>query len=122
MAEIIPARVIYTEHELRSILTTALEGGIGYWSEADKIVRDDDLSVISVNLHGTEETAEDFYPRHVKATMLQQAIDHIVADRENVNLRSDIVRAICSGDPGNIDADGADAIVQFLLFGELVYG
>lgn len=122
MAKIIPARVLYTERELRDILTTALEGGIGYWSTADKIVRDDFGRIISVNLHGSEDTEGDFFPSHVKATMLQQAIDHIVSAHETVNIRADLLKQIMSGDTGSIDTAGADVIVQFLMFGELVYG
>jgi hypothetical protein len=40
----------------------------------------------------------------------------------NETIRGYIVRAVLDGDPGCIDADAADAIVQVALHGELVYG
>lgn len=35
---------------------------------------------------------------------------------------SSILSAICENDAGNIDADGADVIVQAAVFNEIVYG
>lgn len=120
MATIIPARVIYTDEELSDILCTAVEGGIGYWSRVSAVNGGE--RYISVDLEPNEDTDLDFGTTTINLKRLQQAIDHIVAARETVNLRSDIVKSIVSGDPGDIDADGADAIVQFAMFGELVYG
>lgn len=42
------------EQSAAGVLTTALEGGIGYWSVASEIVRDDDLNVLSVKLEDGE--------------------------------------------------------------------
>lgn len=42
------------EQFLGDVLTTALEGGIGYWSLAADIVRDEDLTVRSVKLFVSE--------------------------------------------------------------------
>lgn len=122
MATIIPARVIYTEQELSDILTTAIEGGIGYWSEVYDLKRSDKMTVTSVTIKPNEESEGDFGYMVITSSRLQQAIDHIVSSRDTVNLRADIVRSICSGYAGEIDAEGADCIMQFAMFGELKYG
>ncbi|OPZ63957.1 MAG: hypothetical protein BWY85_01427 [Firmicutes bacterium ADurb.Bin506] len=122
MAQIIPARVIYDSEELTDILTTAVEGGIGYWSVITDYTRAEDLGWTSVCLTPDEEGKGDFLPKWVLLDDIQQAIDKIVSERETINVRKDIVEAVCSGDPGNIDSEGADVIVQLAMFGKLVYG
>lgn len=122
MAQIIPARVIYDSEELVDILTMAVEGGIGYWSVIHDYSRAEDLGWTSVLLHPTEEGRGDFLPKWVLLDDIQQAIDKIVSERETVNVRKQIVEDICSGDLGRFDSDTADVIVQFAMFGKLVYG
>jgi hypothetical protein len=121
MAEIIPARIIYDSEELVDILTTAVEGGIGYWSTIADYTRAEDLGWTSVLLEPNDECKDDFLPRWILIGDVQDAIDKIVRDRDTINIRKDIVQAVCSGDAGNIDSEGADVIVQIAMFGELKY-
>lgn len=113
--------VEYDEVELREILTTALEGGIGYWSVASEIERDEQLNVISVKLEPTEDPDIIFNADTIHAPRLQSAINRITTG-DYANLRSDIIAAVRSGDTGEIDADVADCIVQLAMFGSVMYG
>lgn len=111
------------------VLTTALEGGIGYWSQASEIQRDADLRVLSVKLQ-PECDPDDFEPRTVTPADVDRGIGLILAG--TVKVRGDIlesvradVRELIEGEEipgGNIDADGADVIVQAAMFGEIVFG
>lgn len=69
------------ERHAADVLTSALEGGIGYWSEASNIARDDDGRVLAVVLHDAnrsfaeqEKFAEDFPPTSVTAVLVLKAI------------------------------------------------
>lgn len=107
----------------QSILTTAVEGGIGYWSTIIDAKRTEDLDWIEVTLEGTCETKEDFDTIIVKATQLEKVSRKL---SKGGFIRSDLTEQIKDAlkhrDPGYIDADAADCIVQHAAFGELVYG
>lgn len=105
---------------ISDIICTAFEGGINYWcNTADPTVVD--KQYVSAVLYD----AEDENKAHtLTSEAMVEAIKGIMEG--TYQCRSDIREAITKGiidlDGGYIDADGADVIVQFAVFKELVYG
>ena len=95
------------------ILSTALEGGIGYWAQATSIERDANGHYIRATLAPVHPG--DFEPVTVTAHGLKAAA--IRACR--MYPHSAAAAAIQADD---IDADAADMIVQVQALGEVVYG
>jgi hypothetical protein len=128
---------IAREDFLSDVITTAIEGGIGYWSQCsqyqwvDSTVGDGKLRV-SVGQRrpdeGTRATIEDIEDDqreyHITPSVIHNGIGEI--EREihlaRDDLREMILAASRENDAGMIDADCADVIVQAGLFGEVRYG
>lgn len=117
------------------VLTTALEGGIGYWSEASRIIRRpasddgspgfDGFEVVAVCLDEmpTEGTKRVELPDVVRGLELVATGRAKAAHRHVVTagaLLADVKRGRES--ETDYDADDADVIVQAAVFGVLVYG
>ena len=114
-----------SDKEIVNIYTTALEGGIGYWAVCDEyrwqyLYEDYDNDIVKplnpdqvlVVLSDTEETDfkdEELTPAKIRAgtKLLIEKFPHLYQILDN---------------EFHVDADGADAIVQLGLFGEVVYG
>ena len=114
-----------SDKEIVNIYTTALEGGIGYWAVCDEyrwqylyedydndIVKPLDPDQVLVVLSDTEETDfkdEELTPAKIRTgtKLLIEKFPHLYQILDN---------------EFHVDADGADAIVQLGLFGEVVYG
>lgn len=80
-------------------------------------------TIRSMAIHGPSfQQDPDF--RAVENLYLHEALTSILAGdvRMNERVKGYIVSAVLDRDPGMIDADAADAIVQVALHGELVYG
>jgi hypothetical protein len=125
---------------LNDIITTALEGGIGYWSQASQYQWIDDYDgrvhvVVGDEIPGGNATAivhrlnDDESDYVEEGLLIDQACvrrglrrildgDAPVGERYREGIR-DANRA---NDASLIDADDADVIVQAGLFGEVVYG
>jgi hypothetical protein len=122
------------EQALNDLFTTALEGGIGYWS-ACSVYR------WSIDVDGRQEQARDFVAvvtdiededapefvidRDVMRRGAQRLYRHLIGLGDEANryhLRA--MRDFNSGkwDEFDYDAETADMIVQFGLFDELIYG
>lgn len=118
------------------VLTTALEGGIGYWSAASKIERDDDLRVHSVELsdaNANELVEPDFDPTVVTSEKVATTIRELSTATSKPAYMSErtfkIARGLAhaSGEYAedilcDIDADDADQIVQMAVLGRIVFG
>ncbi len=107
------------------ILTAAVEGGIGYWSEVVDAKRDKDLGWKRVTLAPSldlivNEEVGDEWPADRKVVVTAgdctAAAKRIVKEK----LANDRIIGYITGD--DIDADAADCIVQVAVFGEIVYG
>ena len=115
----------YTDEDLMDIVVTALEGGIGYWACLDNTGKDfedqpDDMPVSEwcwellkqgKQLHfyddsGEEEEAEYFLDMASLYTGIGKAIANKCWD----------------GDMDMLDADVADAIIQYAIFDDVIYG
>lgn len=123
--------------EAGDILTTAFEGGIGYWAMADEIERDSNLTVLSLKLYDTEHVNRDLTfngePNFPPTVVTVQAIKETwtkIADAVsagNPPFCSDYLEQMHEntlepGDAGCVDAGVADCIVQIAALGEVVYG
>lgn len=108
-----------TDREVVEIFTTAMEGGIGYWSIADEyrwkylyedwendIVKPLDDDQVLVVLSDTE--GDDFKDVELTPAKIRAGVKWVLNNRPHYNIQ-------------DIDADVADAIVQAGLFGEVVY-
>jgi hypothetical protein len=127
----ITREVDVSDQECWDVLTTALEGGIGYWSVADCIVRAEDLTITRCNLAESEEF-NDSPSSTTWHTMLAtdvrrgiEAIGRLIGEGE-IHRLSEIGKGfeMCLGDEDGFsaaDATLADAIVQAALFNEIRY-
>ena len=126
---------MYTEERkklLHGIFTTALEGGIGYWSECEKYHWSKDKDGETDDLDGffaviTPEEEEKSLRIDIdvieKGLTLLADPTKIEALRVNKSIFKICAVANATGeDEGDIDAEVADCIVQVGLFGEVIYG
>ena len=128
------------DHEIKDIVITALEGGIGYWgcllnegedfdefykgtyfdefSEEPKITTTSEfvayllLSGKSVFLYDTELDFNEAEKWELNLTKILNGIKLYLINNKQINLPL----------TDNIDANMADSIIQYALFDELVYG
>lgn len=121
--------VNFTEQDIQDIITTALEGGIGYWACLDDIGASGDAPIseqaADVLLTGGSLTFIDAEgdpddPATERWTLtLEKLLNGFKLYFEegcHVAVEDNFV------DTSYIDANDADCIVQFALFGEVVYG
>lgn len=113
-----------TASDIDDIMVTALEGGINYWCGEAEVVEEKRVSAWGheqiarggvLMLHDIED------PDEVWELTLEKFINGFALWVEN---GGDKYGAIEHGevDCCNIDADCADEIIQYALFGELVFG
>lgn len=131
-----------TDEQCRYVLTTALEGGIGYWSIARNLQRDGDHMIFQVDVAEQDDfdtLGEDDCTWHtLLVTDIRRGIETlgkmigsgIVHPESSIGqgyfaaVASAMQHDACGGD-GFAEADGllADAIVQCAMFGEEIrYG
>lgn len=112
---------------LADVLVSAIEGGIGYWSQT-LVYKWEDLQ--PVDFHATILVPDDADPDNdphqyvITPRKLLEGIQRVLAPGFQVNpqIRNAILQSVREDDAGNIDADAADVIVQAALFSEIVYG
>lgn len=128
-----------TERQMRDLIATGLEGGIGYWSHAQVIERGtpaDELDYVITRIF-VEDPTEDQIPEGAEVITLTHpylgdyemtevgllTIDTIKAGLTKAGeLGGSYMRLIEDVANENEDADTADQIIQLGLFGEVVYG
>lgn len=134
------ARTVEREEFLADIISTAIEGGIGYWAETrhyqwvnngvpqlvvikagyDPDLKFEDTRAVIVDFEGENPNTE----REITIDVIARGIAKIKDPKFRINktLRGTILAADVENDAGEIDVEGADVIVQAALFGEIVYG
>lgn len=122
------ADITYSRQDRGDILVTAFEGGSNYWTRVTQVSRTPDeagtdlypLTIVRIWFTEDDPAVADVeHCLSVEMDALDRAAERIV----NEGLAGDwIVRAIRSGDIGNIDADVADCIVQVATLGRITYG
>jgi hypothetical protein len=135
-----------TNAECGYIAITAMEGGIGYWSAADSYDyrrwSDSDGSPIEVDddfvfYHVWEHGLDGDYQRHgddrdlpdfsvpddgkfaITPALIRRGLDLLL--QSNTYVAREIL-SLPREDWASIDATGADCIIQYAIFGEIVYG
>jgi hypothetical protein len=102
------------DERLADLLTQAVESACSYWAYFDHIVRDKDLSILSVRVHEREPSGDKRKARTVTPEDLGRAAERVsmsnVPRRHTENFLSDW------------DDETADVLLQFVLFEEIVYG
>lgn len=123
----VQSEVTLSLRALRSIIITAVEGGIGYWAQVKKwpprgSFRDadeiDDVPVEEIVLYELDESKSDSYdydrPLRLDLTKLAAAVVEVARKRGY------------TGDPeewpGSFDSIDADVAFQLALLGEVRYG
>lgn len=109
-----------TQRDIDDIMCAALEGGICYWCDAVKVVGDylgeyvsDQISRGgSLVLHDAE-SADTWELNREK---FLNGVKQYFEDGFHVHVEDNRI------DVGDIDGNDADCIVQFALFGEVVFG
>ena len=115
-----------SDKEVVSIYTTALEGGIGYWAIADEykwqylyedwendIVHPLEPDQVLVVLSDTED--DHFKDEQLTPAKIRAGVKLLIEKYPHMY-------QILDDNEFHVDADGADAVVQLGLFGEIVYG
>ena len=112
---------------LHYLFTTALEGGIGYWSVCTKYhwrllpSGEYDLDGFFATVEETEVRAP--VAHRIDADTILRGLLYFAQPGEGYRHVRQVARAVLLGDDEvDYDADDADAIVQAGLFGEVVYG
>lgn len=116
------------EQFLDDIITTAVEGGIGYWSQVSQY-RWGDEKETTVRVHELDSAGnvENKVGVPITRNKIEEAIKKIADMNTSIEylhprVRGEIFIASCDNDAGDIDATLADIIVQVAMFGKVVYG
>jgi len=108
------------EEFLADVMTTAVEGGIGYWSRVRGYKWDCPPAEATVEV----QSIDDRKWAVVTIGTIAKGIGKVFRDEVKINpeLRKRIIRASVQNDAGELDASDADAVLQVGIFGEVVYG
>ena len=108
----------YTDEDMEDIIVTALEGGIGYWACLDNTEQPDGTI--------TAEWAWKVLQNGGQLHFFDEEDDDAEYFMDLASLYTGIGLAIkdkyWDGDMDNLDALVADSIIQYAVFGEVVYG
>ena len=126
---------------IADLTITALEGGIGYWSYATSYRHNDGAGPVTATIlpDGVGEDEESVRGEWELTEPYVFIVDRgVLIDSTVIERGIELLRAIpayregywasfleaeeSNGEDGDFDAETADVIVQFGLFGELVYG
>lgn len=121
------------EQALNDLFTTACEGGVNYWArfETYRWSNGDRVNPQQVNEFEARLTAEDDDEEGkvyvVDAAVLRKGVRLAYKDYRGPNVSAYQKRALADlqwgrWDELDYDADTADLVVQYGLFGKLVYG
>jgi hypothetical protein len=121
------------DHEIKDIVITALEGGIGYWgcllNEGKEF--DDFYKLQSYHQLSTSEFVADLLLSGKSVLLFDTELDFNKAEKWELNLTkllNGIKLYIITNKQinlpltDNLDSNMADSIIQYALFNELVYG
>tara|TARA_R100000656_G_scaffold104176_3_gene76349 strand:+ start:15949 stop:16377 length:429 start_codon:yes stop_codon:yes gene_type:complete len=124
----------FTEEDIETILVSGFEGGIGYWAVLLDLEEPENVPerlskmgkwyrAILAGGHVTIADTEEHYRAGGDVSKIQTwRLDLDALKRGLEACRSHEYTWRNAQDAWNIDADVADNIIQFALFGELVYG
>ena len=120
------------EQFLSDVLTTAVEGGINYWSAVSNYRWQDangNAVPASVTVHEMDDELGGYKEPGVPITTKEigAAIRRIMDINDEIkylgnHVRKEVFAASMDNDAGDIDADIADTIMQVAVLGEVRYG
>jgi len=124
----VPCRV--TGEFLDDIIITAVEdGGISYWADVCGGVKRDETHESFREGEVTAEIwdlqADTGIPKLYnldRITIIKGIRALLAADKIHFSIKDYVGRAVSTSDSCDIDIECADCIIQFALFGEIVYG
>jgi hypothetical protein len=118
-----------TDQEIKDIVITALEGGIGYWGclinegedfdlfykdqkgiSTSEFVADLLLSGKSVYFYDSETKSNEGEPWELRLNMILNGIEMYIQETKKINFID------------NLDSLVADIIFQYAMFNEIIYG
>lgn len=123
-----PVRTRIRQEFYADIIVCAVEGGINYWAftdEYDYLPEKARVLVASKDNIVALGASEEGIWKEVTPDVLAQGFSKVRNDASlkiNKGLRRTLLTAYDECDAGDIDAEGADVLVQIALFGEIVYG
>ena len=130
-----PKTLSPNEAFLSDVIITAVEGGIGYWSQVSEYdhgcdsVTLDHVRTASVTVHEiTDERSGKINKKGVKITTasIAKAIQKILRANSKISLHVSYVRnirnALAENDCGQLDSDDCGNIMQVAVLGDVVYG
>lgn len=116
-------KVTLTQENIDDIMVAALEGGINYWCGCAEVVGE------YLGEYGSEQISRggtlklhDTESDDVWELTLEKFLNGFKLWLENGDDECGAVSGDGEVDPANIDAGAADLIVQYALFGKLVFG
>ena len=111
---------------LGDVMTTALEGGVNYWSACSEVERLEDLTIVSCLIHQLNDDEDGYEEEGLYLTLKEigLGIQRLMSGDVGVNstLLGYISQAVAEKYAGHIDSDAADVIVQAGLLNEIRYG
>lgn len=122
---IIPVTKVITVDNIDNIMTTAIEGAIGYWCV---------LANNTADFQALRERQEDLFTCEAVVTLLMNDLPVKFIDREDDTEYELTLEKLLEGirlnnenrrwdnDLDNMDADTVDCIIQYSLFGDVIYG
>jgi hypothetical protein len=105
------------------MFTTAMEGGIGYWSECSEYRWDrEEFYAVIVDICDEDDNGKrPVYT--IDREVIERGMKMLVEGGHNVYVADYVIESILSlGEDGDYDAGDADNVVQLGLFGKVVYG
>lgn len=112
------------DHFIEDIMTTALEGGIGYWCNAVK-VKDKTSSYMCFEVtERYDNSLDEAFLGVLNSLTIRRGIRLVLDGMVEVSpaTLSALRRAVKENYAGYLDSEAADCIVQAGLFDKLVYG
>lgn len=107
---------------LSDIITTAVEGGTGYWAEVDRYVHGTPGETYAELVELEDEEQRRGTTHVVSIQTIAKGIAVMRGGALGPSWAGDAHRWSLALDAGDIDAEAADVIVQAALFGEVRYG
>lgn len=100
------------------IVTTAIEGGIGYWSLCLQYDPEDGTALIRVMVPEDEAHYGKEYDISTRIILKGLRTLKDIAENQRAGLFDTLGRLLS----GNYDANDADVCIQCALFGDVIYG
>lgn len=107
----------------RNVVTTAIEAGhthgIGYWAEVRNVRENDKREIIAFDVRGHGGKDEPKRWKKIKAEDVEAAVQKMLVDGGEATHCRGLLKQLIEFD---VDGPLADAIVQVMAMGDVVYG